>query len=1272
MGLELNLRFPDPGHFIVHFEDIDTDRLVFNAPLTDEDQQDLRWYLETYAAEHTTEVDDKRADRVVDSLPQWGAALFLAVFQDRTAQRLFNDFQERAEPGRLLTISSPQPVILSLPWELLKDPNGPYLFHEEPRISIRRRLPGATGGRKPPSVIPKAQLHLLFVVSRPWDAPFIDPRTEPKAVLDALEHKAPGRFTVEFLRPASLRGLIDRLEDRSKPAVDILHFDGHGAFDPDGRLLAQEGRVDLWSRVTSLVKKRTARSNIGYLEFEGETGLKDPCSAERLGNMLHRKSVALVVLSACQSAAVGEGEDAMGSVAARLTQAGIPSVLAMSYSVLVDTARALFGAFYQHLAEGKGIGEALDDARRCLYRDPKRGIRQRGEQHIDWNLQDWFLPALYQAGQDMPLLSATKVEVPPLALWGNLPPLQEAGFFGRSRELWETEHAFIHGTRRLTITGMSGQGKTYLALEVGYWLQRTGFFRKVCFASYAEYRGLDAVGWTVRTLLTAVLDQSLIDAKAATEALRNTATLLILDNLENLPETSLRELLDAAKDWSEAGDSRIILTTRPPDLNHPDYPAMGSRKHLYLPPLQGLAKDDALAYFQGLMNLSPRPQVLAPERWALLKLFEDVGFHPQSIRVLAYQLKFRRIAELGERLEALLVQTPDNPLLACLELALERLDPEARQWLQRLRVFQGGAMKNILLEVTGFTSDQWARLRVQLEAGGLIQPEYLPGVSEPYIKFHPGLAPSLRSLPMPDEQAELTMRYRWSYYRWSKQLSGGYQKHPGKASEITRRELSNLLDAVHGALKLNKPWALEFATIVNSFLEGFGLRRDRIDLSPRSGTDVMVGTRDWYVMRASQGKFLFSVGRYQEAEGVYRELLAELGEEASYERLFVLGQIGNCQVQQGQGEKARDTYSEALKTSKQLEESKEGVASKYGVVEIGSDAKESIRTERAFLEADRHLVSGDYDKAQAAYESALRIAEQNKFPKKMAVAETRLGFVAMRQGNPWEAIQHYHMALTIYRREGQQLDESGVLYALGVLYRESDKPEEAEKCYREAAQIAEGSGDIIGVAGAAHVWMELGRLWENKKPVDAESWFCKAIAAYKEGKHRLALSVALHNLANVLQQQPHRLPEARILAEEALAIDETLDPNASEIWKSYYLLATIAEKQGNVQRAKELRRCSREARKKFGDTEHHEILKHRGLIIEVVLSTELPEPTSDLEQCLEREEKGAWGHLVAAIHRILDGERNEETLCDSLGWEEALIVHAILQGIQDPKADRNF
>lgn len=148
----------------------------------------MQWYLEVYAAQYTADVDDKRAKEIAAKLPGWGAALWRAVVgNDIKAQHLFDRFLERREPGRLLTVSSDHPTVLAQPWELLSDPSGTYLFHEQPRISIRRRLSKAGGGRKPLKVAPKERLRLLFVVSRPKEAGFIDPRADAMAVLDALE-----------------------------------------------------------------------------------------------------------------------------------------------------------------------------------------------------------------------------------------------------------------------------------------------------------------------------------------------------------------------------------------------------------------------------------------------------------------------------------------------------------------------------------------------------------------------------------------------------------------------------------------------------------------------------------------------------------------------------------------------------------------------------------------------------------------------------------------------------------------------------------------------------------------------------------------------------------------------------------------------------------------------------------------------------------------------------------------------------------------------------
>jgi hypothetical protein len=123
----------------------------------------------------------------VAKLKVWGQGLFNAVFSDRSADRLFNEFQDENVEGRQISIAASQPEILRLPWELLCDPKGTYLVHEQPRIALRRQLAGAGGGRKPLEVKPKAQLRLLMVVSRPDGAGFIDPRSEAQAVLQAIE-----------------------------------------------------------------------------------------------------------------------------------------------------------------------------------------------------------------------------------------------------------------------------------------------------------------------------------------------------------------------------------------------------------------------------------------------------------------------------------------------------------------------------------------------------------------------------------------------------------------------------------------------------------------------------------------------------------------------------------------------------------------------------------------------------------------------------------------------------------------------------------------------------------------------------------------------------------------------------------------------------------------------------------------------------------------------------------------------------------------------------
>ncbi|OQY50081.1 MAG: hypothetical protein B6247_22140 [Candidatus Parabeggiatoa sp. nov. 2] len=1203
MPQELNLEFPTENKVIIHFNDQHSDRLDFQSPVTEEDQKDIRWYLEVYAYLYTTDVDDKRAAKIAARLPVLGESLLKAVCYNDKAAELFQQFHRQANVGRLLTISASHPAILSLPWELLRVPQGPYLFHEKPRISIRRRLANLADAKKPLAFTEKAHLHLLFVVSRPRGAGFIDPRTDPIAVLDALDQT--GRIIeVEFLRPATLENLMARLEDKTKPPIDILHFDGHGAFNSE--------------------------ESMGYLLFPNDSNWNvQKVSAEGLGFILGAANIPLVILSACQSAAIGDSEEPMGTVAVQLTHAGVPSVIAMTHSVHVNATRALFAAFYQHLTCGKGIGEALDNARSHLYQNPDRIELQRGQEHVILKLQDWFLPALYQAGEDTPLLT-TQIEVenlekPAESHWGNLRALQAAGFWGRTQELWQIECAFVQDkTRRFTISGFGGQGKTYLAIEAGQWLYRTGLFEKVCFVDYAAFQGVDAVGLAISTLAT-VLDKSLVDAKAATAALAQQPTLLILDNLEAITTESLSELLTIAKKWSEIGQCRVLLTTRTPDFHNPDYPIQNKNKIHQSLPLQGLSNEDALKYFEHLMKLPPMPQVQPPKRDELLRLFQKVDFHPLSIGLLASRLKELTLDKLGERLEVLLEETPDNPLLASLNLSLDRLDEEVRRWLPKLGVFQGGTMlTNLFFDITGFTEEQWQKLYPALETTGLIQAEHLAG-GKIYFKFHPTLAPALWTRIGSEEQAQLQASHRQCYYEQSSFLFFEDNKNPHETRAVVQRELPNLLFAVHGALDAEEAYAVEFVRNVNWFLNLFGLNRDSKALSQR------IEHLDDYLAHINKGEQLYSAGQYQKAAQVFSEVLKGLGDEPSYNRANTLHRLGLCFDFQGQAAQAAECYRQGLAVAEQLEPSQD------------------VKRGRGILQtdlADVLMAMDDYDGARKAYESALTIAKEQNDNRQIAAVEGQLGTLALEQDNLQEAAQRYTKAQAIFHRLNEPESEAVIHYQLGWVYQEAKQWEAAEQAYREAARLDESQGNLVG---ATQTWNQLAIVTEGAgKPEEAEAWYRKALDGFKTLKEKGSVSKVLNNLADLLQTHyPNRLPEARQLAEE----DEKLDPAAAEIWKTYNILAEISEKK-NGTKASEYRRQSREAYQGFQGA-RYQLQKHGKLIAMTIVAVDGVENREAVDIALERYGEGGKNR-VAAIRCILDGERDEAMLCEPLGYGEEL------------------
>jgi tetratricopeptide (TPR) repeat protein/CHAT domain-containing protein len=1300
-GTELAIQFPNSTEINVSFGGTDSGKMAFVNPLSDKDRTDIKWYVETYGAQSLADPDDAEARRIKARLPEIGKALFNAVFGKQEAYEPYLDFRNKSSANRVLTISSQDAGILALPWELLHDPKGCFLFREKPHISIRRKITGATKGRAPFVAEAKDHLHLLFVVSRPSDAEFIDPRADPQAVIDALVLHAPGRVTWEFLRPATLNALVARLDDETKPPVDILHFDGHGVFrqvsevdikkEPDlfGKSLQSEIQRERQVRGQAAAGKPVG---VGFLVFEKDDGLKHLIPAEDLAENLYRSKVALVVLSACQTATLDAQGDPMASVAGRLTTTGIPAILAMTHAVLVPTTRILFGKFYESLARSRGIATALDDARTFLANNPEKFEVHRGKHRQKLELDDWFVPALFHGGTDSPLLTrgvAVKPAEPPIGkpkshstAMHNLRQPHEAGFFGRRRELWDIECWFAgQETRRISITGFGGQGKTELAQEAGRWLLRTGQFQRVVFVDYSKAQGHDAVAVAVSTIST-VLDRSLVDAKAATEALQNDyiPTLIILDNLETVAADALNDLLTAAVAWSNAGDSRILLTSRQPEFSHPDYRIAGTRKHRHIP-LKGLGSaansDDALGWFGELNKLPPVASVPPPQSEELIALFDRVQFHPLSICVLAQQLKTRTAKQLGERLEQLLSQaatsaiaaegTPPS-LVASLQLSLDRLSDSERHAVRRLGVFQGGALENDLLAIMEIEASLqpaevenrkreayasiWPSLRRQLESAALIEAENIPGVGSPFLRFHPTLAPILWAGLEADERQVLTTAHRQWYYTLANFLYHQDPKNPHQSRAIARCELPNLLQAVDCALDAGDAKAVDFVVAVNYFLRVFGLTREAARLSGRAErVDLPPGSQAWYLAQSDRGEQLLEAGRGGDAAAVFGAILKTLGDQPSYNLATTLNRLGRCYGAGGRPDLAEAMYRPGIAVAEQLEP---------------RDSVQQIRSTLHTDLADALRLQGKYPEARAEYNLGLEIDKKLNDPRSQGVTLGQLGTLAMLEGDLVDAVQRYQEALELF----QSLDEPGMVavahHQLGVVFQEARQWEQAEQHYRESAKLKEQGGYF---ARAAKTWNQLAMLNEFAgKPEAAADWYRKAIDGLRSLGDTALLSTCLSNLAYLLRTQPGRLDEARQLAEEALALKKTLDHGAAEIWSTYNILAKIADQQLQPDRAAQYRQLARTAKRNFAGTSQE--MKQFATVIAAVVAVcaGQDEPRDFVAAHVNELRKGVGDCLACAdaIERILAGERDEQRLCDNAGPISSMIIETILRAIADP------
>ncbi|TMH78435.1 MAG: tetratricopeptide repeat protein [Betaproteobacteria bacterium] len=304
------------------------------------------------------------------------------------------------------------------------------------------------------------------------------------------------------------------------------------------------------------------------------------------------------------------------------------------------------------------------------------------------------------------------------------------------------------------------------------------------------------------------------------------------------------------------------------------------------------------------------------------------------------------------------------------------------------------------------------------------------------------------------------------------------------------------------------------------------------------------GSPDWYLAECSRAEQMLERGQTDQAVEAFTAILARLGEAPSFGRAVVLGRLGRCFYTDRRSQGALEHLRDAI-----------GVAEKLG----SSDAVKGLRAALHSDLGDALRAVGELGDAKKAYEVALKIGERLKDLRSQGVDLGRLGALALAEGNLEEALERSRAALALFRQIRERAMEAAASFQLGKILKEKGERVEAERHFQQAALI---QVDLADLPGAARSWSQLALLnAESGKLEAAEECYQKAIGLERQIGDRSHLGPHLSELAQLLRHRPGRLADARLLAEEALAVAQAGNPAGADAWKHYGFVADLIEQQ---------------------------------------------------------------------------------------------------------------
>lgn len=1136
------------------------------------------------------------------------------------------------------------------PWELLH--NGDHFLLASGIFTLSRALvrPDIPLGCELPIRLP---MRVLYIGSSPSDCTSLETERSFQALQNGLtplietnqvyvDRLEPSTFD-ELVRYLNSYGGAGKLNDsETEIPCYVVHFDGHGAY---GRLCTKNSCeklnepsaprcVDCGASL-SRIKPQT------YLCFCTETGCNRYIDTQSLRELFLSSDVRLAVFSACETATVSAVQSHKqritavdATLATALVMDQVPAVVAMPFSLQDDISPTFMYHFYEAIADGRTLEEALSRARQAL---------------LPTHQRSWFIPVLYRhvvEGKEGPVALIENDDTPE----EHDHPFEHldvpTSYIGREQELHDLDELLFlatqdaqgastktsaklrPGTHHIALTGSAGIGKSALACEAVL-RNREKFPGGIVGVSLQG-------GKSFGDALIEILHYLHVPLKAGPAADLTHRARLVLNTVRSLvsrelPCLFLLDRFDEVKDSSELEQWLHFLCSFPPETvvlvtSRSNPGAMmvvnGIHCHWYEYHVGKMTDSDLLKLFIDLASSNgldqyihlndPKQQAILHEICTLLDGYplgaELIFGAARSIdgKMFAPEAATRSLEEIRDELH----NTPLAGILAVLDVSYRRLSLVARLLLAYLSAFKlPFSREQIVLlvapETSASTEDAVRLIRQQDVSQGATATaeEVLPSelaanwraardelVQASFIQFdgrvytiHPQVRHfAISHLPLEERRRvhRLVAAYYYTLPQPSPEEWVAAVEHLESAGEP-----QDLQEAVQVAVRAS--WALGGRGHAQELL--VMLRRANVHAS-RLGDKTGEGQ-----IQCCLGAILRQLGQYAEAEACLRSSLEFHKEQQTRDEAgWALYELAMLCREEGNFQQANLYAQEGLMLFREIGNSKG--------------------------EAWMQTVLGEIHRGYAAYYDALghfelALASFTTLHNKEGVASTLRdrGTVYEAIGKYAEASNDYDEALHIFNELGLRASQAWVLADKSVIFTRQDKLDEAEKICTEAMTIFREQGIRRGEAWALRAMGDIVRYCHDRE---------KARAYYTEAE---TLFTALGD----------RVDLARVLnALGAVSFDEADYLVAQEYYEQAY---TLAHEQGAKQtEGRALRGLGDVSRMlhAFEDSQHH-------YDTAFAIATELDTPA---EQCAALRRQGLLCQM-------------QERFYDALGyWVHALAL----------------